>query len=432
MQMPSTVEEPLGRIEWLYIKEAAYQLTTNRTESQRPTWVAVIGYLGALVGAFVRTKMQRENNQTSHTIAVVTLLSYFVALVLISSTLGVFRSVPHALNILQRLRRNIINHRRETEERAAPELFPQLPSLKKAQTAAWNFLDPPKNGLYSEDKNLEDPQRDCENLEGWLEVAPWTGINSSWRPCEKIGVECDTRNRKPWLLGTYSLAFILLGSYCPAVVLSLYSGSIGFGCRCLAWTMIAGAWLLSLILDYTMKNLIPTAKRLWICTICKDFLFSATIVGSILAIQIGVLNSCWCRANVMTNHGKAGVNLAPFEDPEWSRNWKVWPSATVSGFSLMIILGYLVHIVDFNKGNRWPIKFINGVLCKGESERNEDLQEIEQLRQQYPRASLIAGSNYTGSPNQKAQSTHPSEEHTGREPVVIRGSATEGLGHSRQ
>ncbi|KAI9858392.1 MAG: hypothetical protein M1813_007496 [Trichoglossum hirsutum] len=372
-QMIDTIREPLDRIEWLYTKEAAYQLTTNRTETQRPTWVAVIGYLGALAGAFVRTKIQRENNQTSHTIAVVSLLSYFVALVLISSTIGVFRSVPDALNILQRLRQNIINHRKESGRSAEPELFPGLPRFEQSQTVSWDSASKPKSCQYDPDSR----DLDLGDLENWLKVAPWTGINSSWRPCEEIRIKCSTRNRNPWLLRAYSFAFVLLGSYCPAVVLSIFSGSIGFGCRCLAWTSIACVWVISLTLDYTMKSYISTAKLLWICTIVKDFLFSGYIAGSILAIQVGVLNSCWCRANVITNHGTAGVNLGPLEDDEWNRNWKVWPSATVSGFALMITFGYLVHILEFKQGQ---IKVINGVLCKGEIERNEDLQEIEMLR----------------------------------------------------
>ncbi|KAH0558990.1 hypothetical protein GP486_004396 [Trichoglossum hirsutum] len=287
--MIDTVRKPLDQKEWLYTKEAAYQLTTNRTEAQRPTWVAVVGYIGAIAGAFVRTKIQRENNQTSHTIAVVSLLSYFVALVLISSTIGVFRSVPDALHTLQRLRQNIATHRRESGKTTEPDLFPRLPRVEQSQSVSWNFAANP--GSFKHDPDSEEP--DLGNLGNWLEAY------------------------------------------------------------------------------------ISTAKLLWICTTVKDFLFSGFIAGSILAIQIGVLNSCWCRANVLTNHEAAGVNLGPLEDDEWNRNWKVWPSATVSGFVLMITFGYLVHILEFRRGR---ITVVNGVLCKGESERNEDLQEIELLR----------------------------------------------------
>jgi len=153
------IKEPLDNREWLLANEAAYRLTTNRTESQRPTWVAVVGYVGALIGAFVRTKTTRDNNQTSHTIALVSLLSYFVALVLISSTIGVFRSVPDTLDVLQQLHRDVVKHRGVQEE----PLFPKLQRYSQAQVAPWDPADL-NPGSNIEDQNTSPNAQDAVNL----------------------------------------------------------------------------------------------------------------------------------------------------------------------------------------------------------------------------------------------------------------------------
>lgn len=370
---------PCDDEEWLYIKEAAYQLTINRTESQLPTWIAVIGYLGAISAAFIRTKRTRQNNQTSHTIAVVALLSYFVPLVLVSSTIGVFRSVPDAVNVLQQLHRNISHHRTKKGRPTRPELFPQLqiPTLRRDGATRSDYIEIPNSSTSM--PGPESWQHDLERLRGWLRIAPWTGMNSSWRPGTAVTVNGAQRNHRLRQL-LASIIFILLGSYTPAVVLSYYSGSVGFGCRCRAWTMVLGVWLASFSIDCAAKYIIPSPRKQWIFTIFKDTICTCFLIGAILAIQIGILNSCYCRANVFIDPENATVNLGGLKDAEWNLNWVVWPSVTVSGFSLMMVFGYLIHILEPVQGSWWRIRFAGGVLCRGEDETHVDLQELVWLR----------------------------------------------------
>ncbi|ERF76030.1 hypothetical protein EPUS_01363 [Endocarpon pusillum Z07020] len=381
----SPLNWPCDDEEWLYIKEAAYQLTNNRTESQLPTWIAVIGYLGAISAAFIRTKRTRQNNQTSHTIAVVALLSYFVPLVLVSSTIGVFRSVPDAVNVLQQLHRNISRHRREKSRPTKPELFPQLqlPTFGGDNAATSDYVKIPNSSM----PGPESWDHDLERLRGWLRIAPWTGMNSSWRPGAAVTVNRAQRNHRPRQL-LAPIIFVLLGSYIPAVVLSYFSGSLGFGCRCMAWTMVLGVWLTSFGIDYAAKYQIRSPRTQWICTIYKDAICTCFLIGAILAIQVGILNSCYCRANVLMDPENATVNLGGLKDAEWNLNWVVWPSVTVSGFSLMIVFGYLIHIIELVQGSWWRIKFVGGVLCRGEDERYEDLQELVWLSHRLGTAGL--------------------------------------------
>jgi hypothetical protein len=215
-----------------------------------------------------------------------------------------------------------------------------------------------------------------------MDIAPWTGINSSYRPCKNIDILGIRRKRPPIFLLLSSILFVVPGSYIPALVLSYFSGSIGFGCRCLAWSLILSAWLLSVALDALLKLFITSTKTLWKATVAKDALVSVFVVGLILAVQVGVLNSCYCRGN-MISHTTSGINLGPFGDVEWARNWRVWPAATVSCFAIMLSFGYVLHVVELGAGDGGaPVKLVTGVLCQGKTDMEEDLQELERMTQE--------------------------------------------------
>jgi hypothetical protein len=215
-----------------------------------------------------------------------------------------------------------------------------------------------------------------------MDIAPWTGINSSYRPCKKIDIRGIRRNRPPIFLLLSSILFVVSGSYIPALVLSYFSGSIGFGCRCLAWSLILLAWLINVALDALLKLFITSAKTLWKATVAKDALVGVFVLGLILAVQVGVLNSCYCRGN-MISRTTAGINLGPFGDVEWARNWRVWPAVTGSCFAVMLAFGYMLHVVELRAGDGGaPVKLVTGVLCKGKADMEEDLQELERMGQE--------------------------------------------------
>ncbi|KAH8679098.1 hypothetical protein BGZ60DRAFT_402523 [Tricladium varicosporioides] len=92
---------------------AAQRITSNRSESKLTTFVAILGLLAALAGAFIRTWSNQLNNQTSHTIAVVSLFFIFIPIVWISSNIGAFTSPTVVIEIIQELRRNLKEHNDE-------------------------------------------------------------------------------------------------------------------------------------------------------------------------------------------------------------------------------------------------------------------------------------------------------------------------------
>jgi hypothetical protein len=112
------------------------------------------------------------------------------------------------------------------------------------------------------------------------------------------------------------------------------------------------------------------------------------------------LNTCSCRSV----HGV--VNLAPLSDQEWSRNWKIWPSAAWGGFAVAMYLGFLSHVVevdaqrprwqvwawllvplfrtaDFENRTWWhrimPLRLSPGVMCKTKEQILDDLDTLRDL-----------------------------------------------------
>jgi hypothetical protein len=323
-----------------HISKAAYDLTSNATEPYWPTIIAILGYLGAILGAFIRTKLTRENNQTSHTIAVVVLISYHVTLVLLSNTIGTFRVIPDAMNTLMKLRRKMELHYSSNSTTMYPYLpFIHVPLCHDARASN----SPPINT----GSDLEEGDPDHKTLRTCVVTARWSGINSSFRPHKTLPLCNQPQNRHKNLLLLCSLMNVVGGCYIPALFLSYYSGSIGFGCRCLAWTIILSGWFLSFGFNFGLKRCTQSARVLWRLTVIKDFFFATLVVGFILAMQIGVLNSCACRSNAWYAGLENGVNLFGFSGMEWARNWVVWPMAASIGFFLMFFFGYLFHVIVF-------------------------------------------------------------------------------------
>jgi hypothetical protein len=369
------LEYNFDEIEREIIKKAAHKLIINRTESRRPTFLAIAGYLGALSAAFIRTRLTRQNNQTSHTVAIVSLLSYFVALVLMSSALGVFEDIPDALYTLQNLHDEIELHRKLlNDSRINP--FPQLyaPKPQFHRHISWMSIHKDLTAVYK-DRELEADEK-TSTLRDWHLMESWTGMNSSWRPEKTIPVKTTKRDRSEWFLLFCSIIYCLGGCYIPALVLSYFAGTPGFGCRCLAWSLVAIVWLVSFSLDQAFKYFTQEAKKLWRVTMVKDFACATYVAATIISVQWGVLNSCKCRGNVIFKHFYTGIYLGPFTKAEWDRNWVVWPATSVSCFVLLILFGCVVHVIEYESGS---IKFVSGVLWKSIDKRKKILLRLLQI-----------------------------------------------------
>lgn len=367
----------LDKYEWYLIEQASYQLSCCRSEASLGTWAAILGFFAALLGAFIRTWIYRLNNQTSHTIAVVMLLSHFIPIVKISGDIGAFGSSTSAMDILQKLRRDLQAHSRDVNDPSHNPLFPRLDFCKDS---SWNS---------GADHAAEARRTDHDNIVDWPGVASYSGMNSPWRPCKTVPVNSlsPKKDRGRRMLLLISMMFVIAGSWGPAFYLSYHNGNNGFGCRCLAWTLILVLWLISLGSDRLLSfgvhrlrhsNLFQylrwsTNRALWLFTVAKDSFVSLIVVGIIAAVQLGLLNTCWCLSgSLYLGRRDARVHLGPTTDAEWAQNWFHWLSAPAVGLSIVVML---IAIVGYD-GDR-----ARKLLCKNSDELHQSLLRLEDLRE---------------------------------------------------
>jgi hypothetical protein len=324
--------------EFYLIELAAHLLSSNRSESQLTTWVAILGLMGSLIGAYVRTYVNRLNNQTPHTIAVVSLLFIFIPLVKISGNIGAFTSSTVVVEIIQEMRRNLYNYSKSKDRANEQNLFPPL---SFNVDVCWDDM-----GVCTSNNGESKASLEVINVAKWPSMAAWSGMNSSWRPCKLITTrdEYSDNDRGPVVLASLSVLFVLLGSYAPALLLSYMTPLRGFGCRSLAWTLVASSWLVSTGLKFALKQYFPLARDVWKWSIVKDAIVSFLFVGTIIAVQIGFLNSCWCRSGALTGAKESYVSLSPFSDRDWIDGWILWVSVPTAALLIILALIYVVGI----------------------------------------------------------------------------------------
>lgn len=240
----TSFNQQLDDTEIYLIEVAAQRITSNRSESGLQTWISIGSMLGGLGAAYVRTYVQRSNNQTSHTIAVVVLLFIFISLVKISGNIGAFTSSTAVLDLIQELRRNLHEHNMKLGFPNRRSLFPAMhfhrnsswdPEHIQHATEPRPSIDAHDNGqqgdlptfskraptgefdIEAEPLIPEEPgsSREIENLEHWPVTAPYLGMNSSWRPVKMITTQDRYifSDRGPWLLFSYSFLFVVGGSF---------------------------------------------------------------------------------------------------------------------------------------------------------------------------------------------------------------------------
>lgn len=348
----SRAGRPPNKKEMYHIMLASHELWSNRQDSLLLTWVAIVTLAYSLMSAVIRTIEQTEQqntriyNEIAHSIALVSLLFIFIPLVKISGNISSFASSTVAVHTIEKLNLNL--RLEEAEKRSVvneQQLFPPL------------ILDPDVDWHISNNHEHDEVRRISfgrTNIECWPEMASYFGLNSSWRPCKKIRVRGP--GRSAWVLCAYCIIFAVIGSAFPAILLSAtnHAGELTmtFGCRALSWAVILSTWLLSLMVDRLLQLMIRKAKALWRYTLLKDTMAASFIVVIVLAEQVGLYNSCWCRSNAVTTYHKAYVNLNPYTNVQWWYARLLWSLIPSLG---MLFTGLLTLFIEYYGGFRGPL-----------------------------------------------------------------------------
>ncbi|KAK3361998.1 hypothetical protein B0T24DRAFT_99711 [Lasiosphaeria ovina] len=390
-----------------HIELAAQRLVFNRDESQTTTWISIVGLASALMGAFVRTWTNRLETQTSHTIATVALLLFVVPIIKLSGSLGAFTSSSAAANIIQELRQELQEHFGFDDGLFPPLRIPILPDTMEPGRRRYSrvgdsddvplthFSGGSSNGGGGADavpllrSELSD---DDKQLIDWPKVAAYSGMNNSYRPQKSTKL---IPARVSLLLFVVSFFWVAALCYTPALLISYMTPLRGFACRSLAWTVVASCWLVNTGINYVCAlTLFPydarnehhpiearhqtawTARRellLWRTTWMRDALFTGFITLIIVAQQLGLYNSCWCRSGELsrlTRDTPSYVNLTPFTNEEWISGWFLWVPTPFTAY-LLSIAGILLVEIKFSKSS--------SMMGKSNKEREKMLLHLRML-----------------------------------------------------
>lgn len=319
----------LTPVQVFFIHEASNMLVSNHSESQLGTWISTFALFAALLGAYVKTWVGNLNDQTAHTLAIVSLFFHCIALVKISGNIGAFTTTSAPLYTLLNLRWKL---RKCCQQCASnePEIFPPL-AYKR-----WE-------DNRGDTENVDGQEPDPQILHSWQGMATWLGMNSLWRPSKVLLFRSPNRrkDRGSLQLLLYSLAFVVIGSYLPAFFLSYFTNNFGFGCHDLTWTLILAVWILSMAADEILKRCVNQRRRLWSWTIFKDLVVVLFMISAMLVSQIGPMNSCFCKAKMRSGEN-AIVDLGPFTEDQYVRGYIPWVSAPVGGFLATMLLIFVV------------------------------------------------------------------------------------------
>jgi len=141
----------------------------------------------------------------------------------------------------------------------------------------------------------------------------------------------------------------------------------------MAWTLIFCAWTVSPAFDYIIKSAFKSAYRVWTVTIIKDAIITVFVILTIFTVQLGFLNSCYCRSVVLGLREKAFVDLGPFTNAEWAQVWVIWIATPVTG---LLITAILLFIAEHDSTNA------RSLLCKSQDKRQLALEHLCRRREE--------------------------------------------------
>jgi len=203
------------------IAEAAHKLAESRADDQLRAWLAIAGYVAAIVAAFMRTLDGGPEKMTAHSIAFAMSMVWLVPAVMVSTTAGGFTSKRAAMRIVRELQ---------------DELGPVWPVQRiEAWTCTSTVWRP-----FAAGGTRKALLRSTEPLGDAL---AWCGGNYSYRPFKRVtsaglsrpekrrGGPTFAAERPAALLYSYAVVSVLLAVGC-AMALSCLTPTMGLGCRC--------------------------------------------------------------------------------------------------------------------------------------------------------------------------------------------------------
>ena len=293
------------------IAGTARTLRGNRKNELLRTVGAVAMYAFQVVAAFV-PKIGAASSPSGGRIAVAMLISWLVAIVLLSNIIGTFGDWQNCQEVLGQLMDRLGQH-------ANQDLY--FPSF--------SVLALPFVGL------------NWKTQTSHLTSRAWSGAIYSYRPSKPF------RHASGWK--SAFLAVLPGGIAFGTAFAVLDDAHLYFNCRHIFVITVVGFWILSAALTSLLSwtNLI-TGKYLWYIVLVKDAFIAIPTLSLSIASSCGLWNTCYCKSGALTfGESEARVPLNPIK--VYGRNNGIrYPATVATGLSLQVcVFGTMLWVA-------WP------------------------------------------------------------------------------
>ena len=292
------------------IRKRARSILRQRTNEVLRTILAVVIYIFQVVSAFVPKvggSGDPSNNPSGGKIGPAMLLSWLVAVVLLSNAVG-------DLGFPADTREKVSRFTKGTEQQIANRRAGEVSELKvtlKLFGKQWGPWTSPEVS------------------------AIWAGGMYCYQPRKGL------RN-SGWKLGLISVLPVLVAYFTALAVLE--AGPTEFSCRSFFVIGALGYWIFSALLTYALslhwvQSRFASGKYLWYIILIKDFLVAVPILGLIVATSCGYWNTCYCWGGGPMHRNQADIQIQLNSTSIFNFNdGKFYPAVVGTGLGMQVVV----------------------------------------------------------------------------------------------
>jgi hypothetical protein len=300
---------------------AAAELADSKVDESLRTYLAILGYLFTVSGAFIDAA-DKTSEKPGNRIAFAMLFSWLIPAVMLSAATRRFCSSKSCQRIMERFQRSLTHTPRGCGSETVCK-------LRQASIFSPDYSSP------------EDISHAAH---------PWAGAIYMYRP-EKQIFATGRGDRHPSLLLFFASLPVLLSASC-AFSISYYTPTVGLGCRSLTQLTIGLLLAFSACLTWSfgkVKFRPSNTQHLWWLVLVKDTLIGLPALLTVILVSVGIFNSCWCWSAIYSR-GRADAFIALRSDAGRDENSRSRYPALV--FANMAMLGVVVVGLRYGEVNR--------------------------------------------------------------------------------
>lgn len=283
----------------IILAETARTFHGNRENELLRTVGAVAMYTFQVVAAFV-PKVGAAASPSGGRIAVAMLISWLVAIVLLSNAIGTFGDLENCQGVLEQFMKRLGQH-------ADQYLYPPRSSV----------LTLPFIGVHWKAQTSHATSR------------VWSGAVYSYRPNKPF------LHDSGWKLALIAVLPVAIAFGTAFAVLD--AAPIYFNCRHIFVITVIGFWVLSAALTSLLSwSGLASGKYLWCIVLIKDAVIAIPTLSLSVASSCGLWNTCYCKSGALIfGEKEARVPLNPIKEYD-RNNSMIYPATVATCLSLQV------------------------------------------------------------------------------------------------